>query len=391
MKRRVLYLLAGAGAALVMGWFGWRQFEYSQESYEGRHTRDWAWVLLASPNQAEREEAESALRHIGPHAVPVLQRMLLERDKFYEKPLIQAARALPLEQRQAFVRSLHPGQAMGSRLAAITALGVLGAHATVALPELERNLRDPVGLMRWESAQALVRMGEPGWRVLATAAQDTNAAVRQAVFFILGSASTNAVEVVGPVVLAGLLDTDAAVLSTAGYTAQKLGLDPLPTLNRALNSEIPETQLAALRGLAICNSSTRAISSNVVWLAGNATGELRRQALECLGDLHVTSTNAARIAVQSLEANDPALRLTAIRTVGRINWRTADAIPRLQEFAHAADVRERALALQALGEFGARASNALQNITERLNDPEVSVREAATNTLNRIRSALNPP
>jgi HEAT repeat protein len=194
---------------------------------------------------------------------------------------------------------------------------------------------------------------------------------------------------VGPSVMNALVDSDDSVRAAAVYAAGRLSLDAMPLLLAQLNSTNPAIQVASLRALAGLRPGGRQVSTNVMMIANASTGELRRQAIETLGMLPVATSNAATVVMIALDDSDPAIRLTAIRAVGAMNWKTRAAIPRLIEFARSPAAIEREAAVVALAEFGSRASNGVPAITLLLEDSELRVRAAATNALGRINSPAN--
>jgi len=391
MKRRIFFILTALVLLFAVGLVVLREREYQRESYQGRHTRDWAWMMLssqASPSDTNRQEAIAALRALGPRAVPPLRRMLAERDKIYEKPIVQAARSLPVSQRLALIRKLRPGQALAHRLAAINALGILGTNAAEAVPDLLQAMQEPIGQIRWDAARALAAIGDAGVAALAAAAADTNAGVRHAAIFALGESRTNA-PFVAAALFDGLLDPDQSVRASASYAVGKLRLNAVPMLMEQLSSKDLGIQVAAVRALAGVNPPPRLISTNLINIASTSNRELRRQTIETMGVLRVSTSNAVSIFMTALDDPDPAIRLTAIKAVGEISWKTAGAIPRLVQFTRSDVTGEREAATSALAQFGLRASDAAPAIVLLLNDAEPKVRAAATNALGRINPLSN--
>ena len=390
MKRRTLLACLALVMIFVTGLLLLREREFQRESYQGKHTRDWAMLLIASPAGSNRDEAVSALRALGPKAVPPLRRMLLERDKFYEKPVVQAARVLPAAQRRMLLQQLRPGQAMSHRLAAVAAFGAIGPAAAGAIPDLTQALTDPNAQVRWDAARALLAIGDAAIPALVSAATGTYAGVRHAAIYVLGEARTNAPLVV-PTLFDALLDSDETVRATAIYSVGRLGQNAVPMLMEKIASTDPAVQVAVMRALAGVRPTMRFITTNLVTIATNSSGELRRQAIETLGVLRVNSAPAATVLSAALDDLEPAIRLAAIKAVGEISWRTADAIPRLIELTGSTSELEREEAARALAQFGPRASNAVTAITRLLDDPELKVRAAATNALSRINASSTPP
>jgi HEAT repeat protein len=316
--------------------------------------------------------------------------MLHTRDKPYEKPILEAARSLPVQQRQAIIRQLRPGTAYATRLSAIHALIVLGPVAAPAIPDLIPGLDDVNGQIRWDTARALVAIGDAAIPALVTTASSTNPAVRHAAVFMLADSQTNA-SLVAPIVFRALLDSDDYVRGTAISGVGRLGLDPVPMLKDALESADSATRLAAMRALAGLRPPVALVFTNLMAVATNSTGERRRRTIETMGALRVSRSNAVDIIIAALDDPDLATRVTAIKAVSEVSWKAAAALPRLETFTRSTDPTEREAAVAALGRFGSRASNSVAVLELRLEDDSPSVRAAATNSLAQIKAAHATP
>jgi HEAT repeat protein len=383
MKRsRWLVLVGVVGLLLLMLAFWWH-WDYQRECYGGRHTREWAWQLLTATTPEDREAATNALRALGPQAVRPLRAMLRERDKAYEKPLVQASRILPAEERQTFLRHLRPGQALANRVAAIQAVAVLGVTASNAVPELAAGLQETHGQLRWESARALGQLGAAGVTALLRAAGDTNSGVRQAALFVLADAPPDFPGLAAGVIQ-GLFDADEPVRGTASYAVEKLRVDALPEVVRRLNRADPREQLTALQALARLRPAFRSVEAPVLNLATNGPPEIRRQAMVTMGALRFTSTNALILMRAALE--DPALELrtSAIFAVSQVSWKTPDLVPHLISLTATGSLAERLAAVNALGQYRAQASNSLPALIGIWQDPIPELRLAATNAAQRL-------
>jgi HEAT repeat protein len=360
-----------------------QQRRHQRESYQGRHTRDWAWALMTATNDQRRAEAVTALRAIGPDAIPPLRAMLRTRDKFYEKPIVTASRALPLEQRRELLRQLQPGSAMAVRLSALTALAQIGEPSRAALDDLVAGLYDQVGQIRWDSARCLAALGDFAIPALADAAASTNRDVRHAAVWAMSEFTTNTPQLT-QALFGALLDDYSAGRSMAIYAIGKFGLDAGPMLKELLETGVPEKQLSAMRVLAAVRPPMRLVMTNVLRVAQNSTGELRRASIEAMGAMRMSNTNVVGFIISALQDSDPAVRLAAITTIGEVSWKAEAALPRLIEFVASKNLPERTTAIRTLGRFGSRGTNAVAAIQTALQDEDGAVRAAATNSLDQI-------
>src|SRR5262249_1364688 len=78
------------------------------------------------------------------------------------------------------------------------------------------------------------------------------------------------------------------------------------------------------------------------------------------------------------------VRFHSILTLGAIHNQPARVIPVLLEFMKDSRVDVRRSAAEALGNYGTNASPALAILSNALNDPELSVRDAAEDALKKI-------
>ena len=104
-------------------------------SWRGRDLRSWL-VLLQSPNESERQEAEAAVRGIGTNAMPVLIDWISHRDSAAEKRVTAWLNRIGLFTRDRFSENYYHSKALcGFR--------ALGTNGQCAVPALRQLLTDP--------------------------------------------------------------------------------------------------------------------------------------------------------------------------------------------------------------------------------------------------------
>jgi HEAT repeat protein len=167
-----------------------------------------------------------------------------------------------------------------------------------------------------------------------------------------------------------------------------LKLDLTEAVKARMNSREVAPQIAAIRALMLTQAPARAVGTNLIAIASNSTGELRRAALEALGSLRVSTTGAVMLVKAALDDSDPAIRIAAMKSAGALSWKTADIIPSLIEFTRSADANERAQAAETLGNYTTQSTNVLPALQRLLQDPDLCVRTAATNEVRRMESAI---
>src|SRR5438128_3670798 len=144
------------GAVLAFAWFQRRALQ--EPVYRGRAVTAWAHDMN-SPDPNVRSNATLAFQAMGTNAVPRLIQNLERRDPILKKPFLSLGPKLALWVRRSFLRAFKPFDAAYDRLAAVNALGAIGADAPA--PPLLNALRDPDRQIAAQTATALGRIGKP--------------------------------------------------------------------------------------------------------------------------------------------------------------------------------------------------------------------------------------
>lgn len=357
----------GIAVALVR-----QERSYQRAVYHGRHASEWAAELYPNFDPRGTNEAMQALRELGSNAVPALRSLLDSRAPFYEKPLLQNARRLPVSTRRYLFEKLKPGQSVVRRISAARALSVIGSSASAAVPDLIAALKDPAGEIRWAAAQALGRLGGHAISALAAAATNENVTLRQTAVYALGEAGTNAAPAAA-VLFDCALDTNESIRASALHALSRIGSAGLSTVLEAFATDDPVRRTAATKAIQVMNRPPRQVSRTLLEFATNASPNVRRQSLEALQVLQLNYPQVVATFVRALDDLDPDVRCAAAQAMSQASgWTTNTAL---------GEVTARTLGLS-----GSLGSNIVVKLNGLLTDPEPSVRTAAQRALKEIQT-----
>jgi hypothetical protein len=195
---------------------------YAESSSSGRHSREW-------------NEADDAVRHMGTNCVPVLLRMIREKDA--KLKLL----AMSWAQKQRLVR-LHFVAAAERNVEASRAFIVLGDSAKGAVPALvEMYDEDLSAESRSAIGDALAWIGpaaKSAVPVLVRGAGDPNARVRANALWALGEIRAKP-ELCVPVLIHALMDSNDWVRLSGAHALGMFGAEArsaVPSLRQLTNS-----------------------------------------------------------------------------------------------------------------------------------------------------------
>ena len=348
---------------------------YQRAVYRDRHASEWAADFYPNFDLRGTNEAMEAFRVLGSNAVPALRSLLNSRAPFFEKPLLQNARRLPLATRRYLFDKIKPGQALARRISAARALGVIGPSAHEAVPDLLVALQDPAGEIRWAAAQALARLGDHAISALAMAATNDSVTLRQTAVYALGEAGTNAAPA-AEVLFERVRDTNESVQASALYSLSRIGPAGVPVVLAAFSTDDPARRMAAAKAIQAMNRPPRQVTRTLLECATNTSPDVRRQSLEALQVLRLNYPQVVATYVLALDDRDPDVRCAAVQAMSQTaEWTTNAAL---------GEVTARMLGLS-----GPLGSNIVAKLNGLLADPQPSVRTAAQRALMEIQTA--PP
>lgn len=143
-RKILLCVICGLIAVVAVCFFGLREQE---PSYNGRTLSEWLerHMNFGTDSCADfvRQEAETAIRHIGTNAIPSLLKWNNATDSNFQKALTRMVAALPASMGRKFLdRQVHHHSAQYRHLFAAVGFGILGTNAVSALPVLGDQFRN---------------------------------------------------------------------------------------------------------------------------------------------------------------------------------------------------------------------------------------------------------
>ena len=378
----------------------------SDPPIQGRLASEWAADLL-SHDYAVRGDAQTALKQLGEAAVPQLCVLLRKRNPSWEQHVVRLNSLLPFLNYQRV-------DAVACRLRSAEMLGLLGPHASEAIPDLIRALafdhsaNEPErALLRIGRAavgpltHALQDAGDPKVRersarllrefpsldehsvaALMDATQDRFAEVRAEAALSLGAAAHKREDAIRPL-LSLAVDSKEGVRAAALKALGEIGISKTEVqtvLQRGLADKSVPVRLAAAKSLWSLEQNSR---DTVPVLTNILLGYERRwEAAYALSDIGSEAAPAVPALVQVLTQEQisrpfrtPPSSAFALGKIGPA------AIPALSQLLTNSDPRVRTSALLAFGFMGKSATNAVPSVLEMLRDNSVEVRHTAALTL----------
>lgn len=385
--------------------------------YDGRSLEAWL-IALASLDYRERQEADRALRTLGPEAVPTLIRALTMR----ETTLVLAWR---------FVRERLPPPPSPRlpeariRVQAARLLGSLGPAALPSVPALIDQLNDPESEVARAAAAALRRIGPLAVPRLIEALSHRDPGIRRAAVGLLSSRPDFGDDVIQslPAVIRMLEDSDPRARAAAAEALEKLPARQtaaIEALERSLGDPSSTVRSAAASALGNLGSTADARAGKLEPLLTDPDGLVRVAAAKAHWQISGTTARSVPTLVSLLTDRDahwraalvlreigpaaadlavPALlerlqvefvhrpsRTPASATLALARMGPA-AVPGLTRLLEATDPTVRMGAAMALIDHRAGAASATPGLLKMLDDPDVEVRIVAAQTLGAIGPA----
>lgn len=294
MKR--LFALTGAVASVLIGCAIYFLLPH-EPVYQGRRLS--AWVADLHPHKSEEQQrrAESALKAIGPEAVPYLLKLLQHR----EPPLREELREVSWKTKKFLgiepVYELPWVESVERQMHLIAAFSALGSSAKPAIPALANLLRQPN--TAYVSACALARIGAQGLPPLVGALDDPHPEVRAAAAGVLGSVESDP-ETILPALRKSLRDADTHVRIGSVVSLGGLGrLKPqavLPELIAAVGDSNVAVRIYAADALGRLGSDARPAIPELLKVADGLDRIASGRARDAIG--RIDPETAAKLEVK---------------------------------------------------------------------------------------------
>lgn len=278
--------------------------------YQGKTVEEWSVQLYVSLEPGARDAASAALKALGPKAVPDIIRMLRNKDPFIRRQVWLLAPKVPMRFRKGILTNVKPPRAGLYHIAAMRAVGAIGAEARPAIPELVKKLQDKNLQETWEAGTALGSIGPEAVRVLVSALQSELPAVRQAALLGLKEIGPEAAQAI-PAVIEKLGDRDEFVRGWAAQTLGSIGRAAIPQLLQAVENGTGEVRRGAAYVLARIYPSRRVATPALLKMMNDPEPESREQAIATLEAIHASDEAVLRAMRNALADSDATVRKAA--------------------------------------------------------------------------------
>jgi HEAT repeat protein len=313
LKKRLPAGLAIVAVCVIAGLLLTRR-NHSTLTYQGKSVEEWSVQLYVSQDQGARDAASAALKTLGPKAIPDIIRMLRNKDPFIRRQVWSLAPQVPLRFRKGILANVKPPRAGLYHIAAMRAVGAIGADARPAIPDLARKLQAKDLQECWEAGTALGCIGPEAVRVLLAALQSELPAVRQAALLGLKEIGPEAAQAVSAVI-EKLGDRDEWVRGWAAQTLISIGRPAIPQLLQIVENSTGEVRRGAAFALAGIYPSRRVASPPLLKMMNDPEPALREQAIETLTAIHASDEAVIRAMKNALQDSDANVRQAATRAL----------------------------------------------------------------------------
>lgn len=347
--RRKFWLLLGCGIAVVLIVMLLRERE---PRYEGHSLDEWDRMLESDDNPSVTN-AERAVQHIGANALPFLIKWIQYEEKPWRRHLETLCDKLP-DQFARPLNKLMADHGFDRQQGAFSALYILGPKARPAMPTLVHLIQtDPLNIQQ-------------SMTVLAGIGGDAFTPVLDVI--------TNRVSPHRLVAINALFELD-----------RRRPLDQIvvSTLTNCLAEPDPELTFRAAQILCYHNLEKELAMKTLVDGLESGNARIRRQAISSLRfSLQLGYSISAPLEFVQ-DTNSP-LSPYAAGALGELADRAKmpeTVLPALTNALHDPRPLVRSYAASAVGHFREAAEPAAPTLLELWNDPNSSVRQAATNAL----------
>lgn len=326
--------------------------------YQGKDVWEWTWQLH-SPNPPAREAAATALREIGPAAVPPLLQKLRTDASALRKLREWLGARVPGAMGRGMTKNLKPISFASSRSMAATGLKALGTNASAAVPALLKAMHDPDSQVMWDAAGALGAVGETAVLGLIPLVEDPLPQRRRAAIYALGEIGSPSLPAV-PALVRQLADRDLSYRESVTYTLSRIGPLAGPAVLKLVETSHGEARRVAARATVIVRPRALLSMPVLLAMAHDADAESRSAAIESLAAMRISHTNALAVYRAALQDQNALVRTSAARALGEVCWKTRDDLPILAEIEQRDDNEAvRLAAREAMAKIHALMTNSV--------------------------------
>ena len=291
--------------------------QFRLTTHNGKTVKEWAGELHLNYDPRTTNAATEAFVIMGSNAVPALRSLLNTREPMYERTFLQQARRIPVAARQYLFQKIKPGQTGQYRVGAARALGIIGAAASNALPEMLDALSETNSQISWVAAQNISALGPKAIDAVMMLVTNANPTLRHTAIYALGEARTNALPAAALLIRA-TMDTNPNVRASAFYSLSRIGRHALPlTAEMAATHPDADIRNAAFRSLVVMLPPPGIVPQSLLVNSTN-NAEMRRLAILSLGRSRLTNDHVLTLIQTALNDEDASVREAAQRVADRL-------------------------------------------------------------------------
>ncbi len=218
---------------------------------------------------------------------------------------------------------LPPDHSNTLKVGALRSLGILGAEAASAAPQIARLLHDSDESVALESARALASLGSEGLSQVVPRLHDPSPSVRQKAALSLSQMTPVPPQIEG-VLLELLGDDHEQVRLTAALALSSVGPGALAGILATVETGQGNARIAAAKALGWMHASRRRSVPALLTMLHDSNPKVREQAIQTLGDIYANEDRVRAAMIAELQDSDSKVRTAATNVLRQFGMRAAD-------------------------------------------------------------------
>jgi len=351
--------------------------------YEGKTLRTWLELNSSQVVEAWNGEAERAIRHIGPRAVPWLMKWASCKTPPWRLRLDSVYGRLPERLQSVMVQKAILG-ANGEVLDLDLAYGfkTLGSQSAAAIPELIELLKEPDRIR--VAAMCLGKLGALALPQIMAAFKDPKTSNYSGFVEALSRMGTNAKPAI-PMLIEGVKNPDARIARAPAEALGKLKLETdvaVPALISGLEHPDWLVRISCVKLLVAFSEKARPAVPALVRCLHDENVEVVSEAATALGQLGLEAETVIPRLIEHLRNEDPSRYYGALALAKFGSKARAALYDCINEPKTPVELREKAVVSLALAMT--KDYQPINGLRQLIEDSSPSVRSAASNALERI-------
>lgn len=384
-----------AGASLVSGlcWVAWPE---RVPDFEGRPLSVWLDELSKVRTAEQSEKIKTAVKSLGPAAVPFLVNRLHYRDSVWKKRYRDFYSSRIGRWPGWMISRLPAPSSVNAdwiRMNAVVALGWLEMAALPAAPDIAAALSDESQSVRFFAAQLLKTLGPSAHEtlpVLLFSLQSTNASLADNVIGVVVSVGQDQPETVRSLVvlLAGPDEVKVRVLETLSRLGRSARAAE-PGINSLLASTNSNVKTGAACALwEIVPARHVELFQEIEEIAKSNDKKLHLLAGLKLVQMQPLTPPAGELLARLIREGNDSFRWSAFAALRKRGTDASNAVPALIAGLEAENPRVVAKAAEVLGDVAGPEQSTLRSLEKAQQHEHLMVRDAAREALTKLQSRV---